>query len=309
MYGLLDRASGLALDSITSLRFRGVGLERVPGPGIEYRFVLPAEIRISMEGDSGSAQPPRALSSILAVVNSLKGFSDRSPSHVYYAGNTGVIDVVFAIDDAYWSAQSLYLVDGRSFRILHRVRFGPESLPPVLSRDRSRIYVLNWFTRRVDVLSSATGGRIERIDGVPPFIGFVTADPDSGGLYLISNLSGAIYRFDIEQGTVADEISTVAGATGLVPDPRRDRLYVFGKELDFLTVIDPDTREINGVFPLEQPIEWLWVDPEGLSLFAGAYADTRVQIIDAASLEVLTTVELPPVPRPRVPTRLPTEIP
>ena len=113
----------------------------------------------------------------------------------------------------------------------------------------------------------------------------------------------------MEQGTIADEIASVAGATGLVPDPRRDRLYVFGKELDFLTVIDPGTGEIDGVFPLEQPIEWLWVDSEGLSLFAGAYADTRVQIIDAASLEVLTTVELPPVPRPRVPTRLPTEIP
>ncbi len=309
MYGLLDRASGLALDSIASVRLRGVRLERVLDPGIEYRFVLPAEIRISMEGDSGSAQPPRALSSILAVVNSLKGFSERRPSHVYYAGNTGVIDVVFAIDDSYWATQSLYLVDGRSFRILRRVRFGPESLPPVLSRDRSRIYVLNWFTRRVDVLSAATGGRIERIDWLPPFIGFVTADPDSGGLYLISSLSGVISRFNVEQGTVADEIATVAGATGLVPDPRRDRLYVFGEELDFLTVIDPDTGEIDGVFPLEQPIEWLWVDPEGLSLFAGVYAATWVQIIDAASLEVLTTVDLPSVPRPRVPTRLPTEIP
>ncbi len=309
MYGLLDRASGLVLDSIASVHLRGVRLQTVLDPGIEYRFALPAKIRISQAGDLGSAQPPRALSSILAVVNLLKGFSERRPSHVYYAGNTGVIDVVFAIDDSYWATQSLYLVDGRSSRIVRRVRFGPEALPPVLSQDRSRIFVLNWFTRRVDVLSAATGGRIERIDGLPPFIGFVTAEPESNGLYLISSLSGVIYRFDVDQRAVTAEIGTIPRATGLVPDSRRDRLYVFGEELDFLTVIDRDTGNIEGVFPLDQPIEWLWVDPDGASLFAGAYGDSHIQVIDAISLEVLTTVELPPVLRRRVPTRLPTEIP
>ena len=309
MYALLDRASGLVLDNIASVRLRGIPLQSVIDPGIEYRFVLPAKIRISLEGDLGSAQPPRALSSILAVVNGLKGFSERRPSHIYYTGQTGVIDLVFTIDDPYWATQSLYLVDSRDFRVLRRVRFGPESLPPVLSQNRSRIYVLNWFARRVDVLSAATGGRIEQINGLPPFIRFITADPGGNGLYLISNLDGAIFRFDLDRQEIAAEIASVPGATGLVPDPGRGRLYVFGEELDLLTVIDPGTGDITGVFPIAQPIEWLWVDPDGLSLYTGAYGDTQIQILDAASLEVLSTVELPPVPRRRVPTRLPTEIP
>lgn len=309
MYALLDRASGLLLDNVASLRLRGIPLQTVLDPGIEYRFVLPAEIRISLEGDLGSTQPPHALRSILAVVNSLKGFSGRRPSRVYYVGQTGAIDLVFAIDDSYWVTQSLYLVDNHNHRILRRVRYGSETLPPVLSQDGSRIYVLNWFARRLDVLSAATGGRIEQIRELPRFIRFAAADPGSNSLYFVSSLDGAIYRFDLEKEEVVAELESVPGATGLVPDPRRGLLYVFGEDLALLTVIDPDSGEIVDVFPLDQPVEWLWVDPDGPSLFAGAYGDTKIQIIDAASLDVLAAVELPSVPQRRTPTSLPTEIP
>ena len=295
MYALIDRASGLALDSIASVRLRGVPLQSVGNPGLEYRFVLPAEIRVSLEGDAGSAQPPRALTSVLAVVNGLKGFSEGSPSHIYYVGNTGVIDLVFTIDDPYWATQSLYLVDNRNFRILQRIRLGPEVLPPALSRDGSRVYALNWFSRRLDIFSAATGTRGGRVTDLPPFISAVTADPDADALYLLANLTGSIYHLNMAGDRVAVEIANVPGATAIAADPVRRRLYLFGEGLKILTVIDLDSDAGAEFFPLEAPIEWLWIDPDGDFLFGGLHGDTSIQIIDAATLMPVTTTRLPPM--------------
>ncbi len=293
MYALIDRASGLALDSIGSMWLRGVPMQSVSEPGLEYRFVLPAEIRISLEGDAMSAQTPRALSSVLAVVNGLKGFREGSPSRVYFVGNAGAIDMVFATDDAYWVTQSLYFVDHRRFEIIHRVRLGPEVLPPVLSRDGAHVYAVNWFDRRVDVISVVTGARLRKSVEVPPFICAVTGDPDADALYLLSGLTGVIYHLDMAGDRVAREIATVPGATALVADPHRNRLYVFGEELELLTVVDRKSGEVVDIYALEGPIEWMWPDPDGEFLFGGMYADRAIQIIDAQRLTPVTTTYLP----------------
>ncbi len=293
MYALIDRASGLALDSIASVRLRGVPLQSVAEPGLEYRFVLPAEIRISLEGDAGSAQPPRALTSVLAVVNGLKGFDESSPSRVYFVGNTGVLDLVFATDDAYWATQSLYLVDNRRFEVIRRVRMGPEVLPPVLSRDGAHVYVLDWFDRELEVYSAATGTPTRLTVDVPPFIGAVTADPRSDALYLLSALDGTIYHLDMAGDRVARQIASVPGATALVADPHRNRLYAFGEGLALLTVVNPETGAVVDMYALEGPIEWLWPDPDGEYLFGGLYGDRAIQIIDAADLAPVTVTFMP----------------
>ena len=178
---------------------------------------------------------------------------------------------------------------------MRREKIAHNVLPPVLSSDASRVFLVNWDTRSVDVLELATGERTTIVENVPLLIVEAVGDPSDDAYLILSSADGSVYKLHTPTGALTeiypdDQLQSVVNAG----DDGRLMTSVFHSR--DLVVSSLETGQIEAVIPLQSQVNWLFRDRSGPFIFAANLNwpnVIRVQIIDSDTLRIVDSVEIP----------------
>ncbi|MCY4109519.1 MAG: carboxypeptidase-like regulatory domain-containing protein, partial [Chloroflexi bacterium] len=293
----IDRASGLPTRETILIPHGRFAPASVPSWNLYQGFFL------AVEGDSGTtgAESLSALWAMGAAARQLRtatsGFSFGA-WHTYL-GKSSLGDIVHT----FWSRQvpvgttHLCVVDPKSGHIVRRERIAHNVLPPILSSDGSKAFLVNWDKRSVDVLELATGDRTTIVEDIPLLIAEAAGNPADDEDLILSTADGSVYKLHMPTGELTeiypdDQLQSVVNAG----DDGRLMTSVFHSH--DLVVSSLETGQIEAVIPLESHINWLFRDRSGPYIFAAHLnwpAVIKVQIIDSDNLRIVDVVEIPNV--------------
>ncbi len=309
---LLFYAYGLSDDGETTL----VGLDRASGLPVRERITVPdgrfapASVPswnlyqgffLAVDQDSGAISPGD-MSALWAMGMAARHLRTTSSGFSFgawhsYLGTSSMGDIIHT----FWSVQvpvgstHLCIVDPESGQIVRREKIAHNVLPPVLSSDASRVFLVNWDTRSVDVLELATGERTTIVENVPLLIVEAVGDPSDDAYLILSSADGSVYKLHTPTGALTeiypdDQLQSVVNAG----DDGRLMTSVFHSR--DLVVSSLETGQIEAVIPLQSQVNWLFRDRSGPFIFAANLNwpnVIRVQIIDFDTLRIVDSVEIP----------------
>ena len=286
-YVEFDPIAGIAAPFTPTTTLSDGWITDMPNPGFRMFFQLPTRV-----------PRPAELDIVLAVANRIKGFQNTQPARVVYVGRNDDVGVVFATDDSYWRTQSLYLIDRADGTLVRRVPFGPEELVPLISPDGSRVYVVDWFMREIDVIDARTGWRLDRLTGLPRFTRAAILNPTGQKMYLVSALDDELRVYDLLTGVVTRTFVKLDGVTTLWLDPGGRELYGASHFSPVVTRVDLQNPGVVELAPLPEPVEWIWSAPGSELLLLGSRGGQSVQVLRTASLEFVASEPLPAASSP-----------
>ena len=117
-----------------------------------------------------------------------------------------------------------------------------------LSKDRSNLYVANWYGNTVTVLNATTGVTIATIPVVSTPHS-VTTSNDGKYVYVTCSGSNSVYVIDTATNTVATTISISADPRTIATNPSNGYVYVASTISNDITVIDPSTNTVITTIP------------------------------------------------------------
>ena len=281
-YVEFDPVAGIAAPFTPTTTLSDGWITDVPHPGFRMFFQLPTRVT-----------RPAELDVVLTVANRIKGFQNTQPARVVYVGGNDRVGAVFATDDSYWRTQSLYLIDRGDGSLIRRVPFGPEELPPQISADGSRIYVVDWFMREIDVIDAHTGWRLDRLGGLPRFTRAAILSRNGQKMYLVSALDDELRVYDLLTGVVTRTFVKLDDVTTLWLDPEGRQLYGASYFSPVVTRVDLQNPGIVELAPLPEAVEWIWSAPGSELLLLGSRGGHSVQILRLESLEFVAREPLP----------------
>ena len=286
-YVEFDPIAGIAAPFTLTTTLSDGWITNVPNQGFRMFFQLPTRV-----------PRPSELDVVLAVANRIKGFQNTQPARVVYVGRNDRAGIVFATDDSYWRTQSLYLIDRHDGSLIRRVPFGPEELDPMISPDGSRVYVVDWFMREIDVVDARTGWRLDRLTGLPRFTRAAILHPAGQKMYLVSALDNELRVYDMLTGVVTRTFVKLDGVTTLWLDPEGRHLYGASYFSPVVTRVDMQNPGIVELAPLPEPVEWIWSSPGSELLLLGSRGGQSVQVLRIESLEFVAREVLPAASSP-----------
>jgi hypothetical protein len=177
-------------------------------------------------------------------------------------------------------------------------RFPQNVLVPRLSRDLKSVYLVNWVMRSAHRFDLVTGQTETLATQLPRWISDVLVGSSETALYLLVARTGAVYRLDLATRELSEPIAEVPGASRMANMPD-GRIALTLRREPSIVIVDSSTGAIVDVIPLAQPTQWLWPDPDGPFIFAGAgdaASGMSVQLIDRKSLKVVDNLKFDPVP-------------
>jgi len=261
-----------------------------PKRALTHDYLIP----ISEESEGGY-KVRAAFESLRVVDGLLSGVVPQYPTSVRFSGiGAGGVLAFFSYGEYTCAGcTGLFLLDIDSATLRRRLTLPPEVLPPILSRDGMKAYLLNWKSRNVEIRSLPEGTVAGKLRGLPPLLIRAVLEPSGESLLLLSALRGAVYRLDLTTGALSGPILEAAGsvALGALND---GRILLLRPSFDDLVVANADGSALRFV-PLEGRDSWLWVDPRGAFIYTGRVLgpqETQVTLWDA-TLGVAGRVELP----------------
>ena len=291
----IDRASGLPIRETVTVPQDRFAPASVPSWNLYQGFFL------AVDQDSGAvgADGLSALWAMGTAGRNLRTISSGFSFGAWHShlGKSDLGDIVHTL----WSVQvpvgstHLCIVDPESGRIVRRERIGHSVLPPILSSDGSKVFLVDWDTRSVDLLELATGERTTIVEDIPLLIAEAVSDPTDDSYLILSAAYGSVYKLHIPTG----------GLTEIYPDDQLQSVVHAGNDGRLMTsefhsrdlvVSSLETGEIEAVIPLESHVNWLFRDRSGPYIFAAHLnwpAVIRVQIIDSDTLRIVDVVEVP----------------
>ena len=286
-YVEFDPVAGIAAPITPTTTLAEGWILDVPTPGVRVFFQIPTR----------SPRPPE-LDTVLAVANRVKGFGLTQPARLVYVGTNDEVGIVFATDDSYFRTQSLYLINRDDNSLRRRVPFGPEELDPLISPDGSRVYVVDWFMREIDVIDAHTGRRQDRLTGLPRFTRAAALDSSGRNMFLVSALDDEIRIYDLETGLVTRTFVKLDDVTTLWLEPGGRFLYgasFFSPVVARVDLLNPGIVELA---PLPEPVEWIWAAPSSEFVLLGSRGGRAVQVLRADTLEFVASEPFPVASHP-----------
>ena len=312
---LLFYAYGLSDNGETTL----VGLDRASGLPIRERITVPAGrfapasvpswnlyqgFFLSVDQDSravgaraGDTDSLWALGAVGQWMQSLRQGMWVGIWHSYL-GRSSLGDIVHTL----WSVQvpvgstHLCIVDPQSGRIVRRERIAHNVLPPVLSSDRSRVFLVNWETGSVDVLELETGKRTTVVEDIPLLIVEAMGDPSDDAYLILSAADGSVYKLHTPTGTLT-EIYSDDQLQSVINVGDDGRLMTSVLHSHDLVVSSLDTGQIEAVIPLQLHMDSILVDRSGPFIFGTTLSWPSnvftVQVIDSNTLTVVDVIDIP----------------
>lgn len=286
----IDRASGLTLREPAPSTTAALRRRLDPKRALTFDYLIP------VSGDGEGRGIARAAFESLGVVDELlSGVVPAYPTSVRFSGVGAGGLLVFSSYGEYTCSgcTGLYLLDVNSAVIRRRITLPPEMLPPILSRDGSKVYLLNWSFGDLEIRDLPAGTVTGRIHGIPPLVTRAVLEPSGEGLLLLSALRGAVYRLDLGTGAVSGPIVEAPGSVdlGALAD---GRILLLRPRFDDLVAANGDGSNLIFI-PLDAQASWLWVDPRGPFIYVGRVVgpeETEVTLLDA-TLRIVGRVELP----------------
>ncbi len=139
-----------------------------------------------------------------------------------------------------WSAvlpaESSYLgiIDPHSGQIVLRERLHRNILPPILSSDGSRVFLVNGGARSVRVLEIQTGEKTTIVENLPWPVAKVIGDPSDDSYLILAAIDGSVHKLHTPTGTITEiyvggrlqSVVTVMGDGRLITSGFRSRELV-----------------------------------------------------------------------------------
>ena len=291
----LDRASGLPIRETITVPDGRFAPASVPSWNLYQGFFL------AIDDDSGPTDT-HGLSALWAMGTATRYLRASTSGFSFgawhsYLGKSDLGEIVHT----FWSRQvpggstHLCIVDPASGRIVRRERIAHNVLPPILSSDGSKAFLVNWDERSVDVLELATGERTTIVEDIPLLIAEAAGNPADDEDLILSTADGSVYKLHTPTGELTeiypdDQLQSVVHAG----DDGRLMTSVFHSR--DLVVSSLETGQIEAVIPLESHVNWLFRDRSGPFIFAAHLnwpAVIKVQIIDSDTLRIVDVVEIP----------------
>ena len=165
---------------------------------------------LAVDQDSGSIEAGD-LSAIWAMGIAARHLRTTSSGFSFgawhsYLGASSLGDIIHT----FWSVQvpvgstHLCIVDPESGRIVRREKIAHNVLPPVLSSDASRVFLVNWDTRSVDVLELATGERTTIVENIPLLVAEAAGNPSDDAYLILSASNGSVYKLHTPTGRLTE---------------------------------------------------------------------------------------------------------
>ena len=235
---------------------------------------------------------------VLEVANRVKGFGFTQPARLVYVGGNDEVGIVFATDDSYFRTQSLYVIDRDDVSLRRKVHFGPEELDPLISPDGSRVYVVDWFMREIDVIDAYTGRRLDRLAGLPRFTRAAALDSSGRNMFLVSALDDELRIYDLETGLVTRTFVKLNDVTTLWLEPNGRYLYGASFFSPVVARLDMQDLGIVELAPLPEPVEWIWAAPGSEFVLLGSRGGKAVQVLRAENMEFVASESFPEASSP-----------
>ncbi len=286
-YVEFDPIAGIAAPFTPTTTLSEGWITDVPSPGVRANFQLPTRVT-----------RPNELDVVLEVANRVKGFGFTQPARLVYVGGNDEVGIVFATDDSYFRTQSLYVIDRDDVSLRRKVHFGPEELDPLISPDGSRVYVVDWFMREIDVIDAYTGRRLDRLAGLPRFTRAAALDSSGRNMFLVSALDDELRIYDLETGLVTRTFVKLNDVTTLWLEPNGRYLYGASFFSPVVARLDMQDLGIVELAPLPEPVEWIWAAPGSEFVLLGSRGGKAVQVLRAENMEFVASESFPEASSP-----------
>ena len=293
----LDRASGLPVRERITVPTGKVAPSSVPDSNPYQSFFL--SIDHAYPSFTAGAGDINALWAMGAVGRELRYTSSGNSTAIWhrYLGRSIFGDVVFSRWSAVLPAESSYLgiIDPHSGQIVLRERLHRNILPPILSSDGSRVFLVNGGARSVRVLEIQTGEKTTIVENLPWPVAKVIGDPSDDSYLILAAIDGSVHKLHTPTGTIT-EIYVGGRLQSVVTVMGDGRLITSGFRSRELVVSNPNTGQIQQIIPLQSKIDWILVDDTGPFIFAVTLAwhgVSTVQVIDTKTFTVVDVVEMP----------------
>ncbi len=233
---------------------------------------------------SGFDQP--ALRAINVASRQISNYFYFNSGIVLYLGTDGAHEFVFAHDNAFRRRRVLFVYDPATDALVREIELDERDLSPLMDPDGSRIYVLNWQSRTLQIFDTANQLAVRTIRGLPQFISASTLDPDTGTLWMTSALSNQLTPLDLSSGAVGEPVPFASDLITLTYDASRNRIYGVNYKYPSIAMIDLDSGQVRFA-EIESPAMWIWPDAQGHLLFAATDFGKGLQILDKDSLQTV----------------------
>ena len=246
---------------------------------------------------AGFEQP--ALAAINTASRQISNYFYFNSGFVLYLGTDGAREYVFAHDNAFRRRRVLFVYDPAANRLVHEIELDSRDLSPLLDPSGSHVYVLNWWSRTLQVFDTADQMSVRTIEGLPEYISATTLDPATGTLWMSSALNDSLTPLDLDSGAVGEPVPFAADLITLTFDPSRNRIYGVNYKYPSVAMIDVGTGQVRFA-DISSFAMWIWPDAEGQLLFVGTDSGKGLQVLDKDTLETVQlhrfVPELEPVP-------------
>ncbi|MDE2702154.1 MAG: hypothetical protein OXH91_03295 [Chloroflexota bacterium] len=233
---------------------------------------------------AGFEQP--ALAAINVASRQISNYFYFNSGFVLYLGTDGSREYVFAHDNAFRRRRVLFVYDPAANQLVHEIELDSRDLSPLLDPGGSHVYVLNWWSRTLQVFDTADEMSVRTIEGLPEYISATTLDPATGTLWMSSALNDSLTPLDLASGAIGDPVQFASDLITLTFDPSRNRIYGVNYKYPSVAMIDLDSGRVRFA-DIQSPAMWIWPDAEGQLLFAATDFGKGLQVLDKDTLETV----------------------
>ena len=287
----IDRSSGLRVREARTAPPGRAAPVSMPDLDVYQHFILPLDGEPARGGTrAGNID---ALWAMGAAGNRLRSITSGFATALWhsYIGRSVIGDVLFsrASTHIFDPGSHLYVVDPDSGQIVFDRPYTRDILPPILAKDRTRVFFVNWSASSVSVLDLSDGRQSTLVENIPLFIISAIADPSNDDSLLLSANDRSVYRLDLRRGQLIEVYrgTTVQSWIGVTPD---GRLMSSGFRSSDIVVTDLETGQVEDVIPLRWAADWVWADRSGPFIFAVGltWPDViTVQLIDSQTWKLV----------------------
>ena len=190
-------------------------------------------------------------------------------------------------------AGAIFLVAPESGEIIFRRAMSGSQIP-VLSADGSVVYLVPRLRGTIRSLDVATGEIRDTESRLPHSVMHAVSHASRKDEAFVLTSDGDLFSVHLPTANHSGPIASVPGAAWIATLPN-GRVALANPVRNELVVVDPSGNEPEYAIELTSRIEWIWADPVGPYLYAGAYQESslRVHLFDSSTLKYQHSLEFP----------------
>ncbi|MGH9453556.1 MAG: hypothetical protein ACRD2O_06255 [Terriglobia bacterium] len=187
------------------------------------------------------------------------------------------------------SKDLVYFIDPDTQQILGSVKTGRNPGSMVISPDNSKVYIADTGENLITVADIPARALLAHLEiSNPPTL--LILKPDGGEIFALSASGTRMTMLDVSQATVEEMKSTGHGAAAGVFSQDSSRFYWANEGDGTVSSMDVSTRQVLASTRVGVAPQGLALTPDGRFLMAIDGGSSSVEVVEAASTHLLTTI-------------------